>query len=49
MRSGTVSPERVEFGAEKGRRGIVKQFTRSHRVGRLALCNDGKPANIAGQ
>lgn len=49
MRSGTVSPKRVEFGAEKGRRGRVKEYARSHRVGRLALCNDGEPANIAGQ
>jgi hypothetical protein len=49
MRSGTVSRKRVEFGTEKGRRGIVKEYARSHRVGRLALCNDGEPANIAGR
>jgi hypothetical protein len=49
MRSGTVSPKRVEFGTGKGRRGIVKEYARSHRIGRLAHCNDGEPANIAGQ
>jgi len=49
MRSGTVSPKRVEVGTEKGRRGIVNQYARSHRVGRLALGNVGEPANVAGQ